>query len=206
MRYLWLVLLCGCVTPADQAAVTGIPRAGWIDVKFQGVADRSIDRARTTILIPALQGMVDGLKEQRAVSSVSVGVLVNEPVKAEEPAKEPEPITDQPDDVLTVRECTPTQCFGLFTIRRNQLQSLEVAAGGRGRKVTIVNVKRSVSVVKTKQDSPCGCPDCACPDCQCLRTKTVTVTRGYSPVVYESTPTYTTTYRTRWRPFGRWRR
>lgn len=190
-----LVLLCGCVSPSDQSAVSSVPRAGWIDVKIANVADRSIDRARTTILVPALQGMVDGLKDQRQVSAVSVGVLVNEPVKAE-PVKEPE--TDQPDDLLTVRECTPTQCFGIFQIRRKDLSASEQGATGRGRKLSIISVVKTKSVVKTA--SACTCEVCRCgPLCDGYKVS-VSANRG------ESAATFTTTYRTRYRLFNRWRR
>lgn len=201
MRYLCVVyaLLCvGCVSPSDQRAVSSVPRAGWIDVKIANVADRSIDRARTTILVPALQGMVDGLKDQRQASAVSVGVLVNEPVKAE-PVKEPE--TDQPDDLLTVRECTPTQCFGIFQIRRKDLSASEQGANERGRKLSIISVVKTKSIVKQVDvKAACDCEVCRCgPLCDGYKV-TASANRG------EVSATYTTTYRTRWRPFSRWRR
>lgn len=231
---LLLVLFCGCVAPADDSRAISVSRTGWLDNKVQGLADRSMDRARETILIPALQGMVDGLKNQQRSESAtthSVGVLLPD---AEVEAKESREVrevqptpqsvveTDQPDDVLTVRECTGNQCFGVFTVRRRDLAAIETQAGFRGRKVTVLGVKRSVSViVQPVQVSPpvvANSPaviysarsafafsaSCNCDNCQCRRAAMLPNYSASAAVTYD-TPIYTTTYRTRWRPFSRWR-
>jgi hypothetical protein len=228
---LLLSLATGCVAPADDSRAIGVSRGGWLDNKVQGLADRSMDRARETILIPALQGMVDGLKNQQRSESAathSVGVLMPE---AESEAKEipqakaaPKAVveTDQPDDVLTVRECTDTQCFAVYTVRRRDLPAVESQAVFRGRKLTVLGVKRSVSVVvqspqqqqQQAQQSVVVVSDrptarfavsatCTCENCQCARVA-FAYQPNYSAVTYRY-PVYTTTYRTRWRPFSRWR-
>ena len=228
---LLLLLVSGCVAPADDSRAIGVSRTGWLDNKVQGLADRSMDRARETILIPALQGMVDGLKnQQRSESAIahSVGVLLPDAeVEAREvsqvkPASQAV-VEDQPDDVLTVRECTGNQCFGVFTVRRRDLPAIETQAGFRGRKVTILGVKRSVSViVRPVQVSPpvvvnspavtysaryafAFSASCNCDNCQCRRAAMLPNYSASANVTYSQSPAYTTTYRTRWRPFSRWR-
>lgn len=229
------MLAAGCVAPADDSRAIGVSRVGWLDGKVQGLADRSMDRARETILIPALQGMVDGLKNQQRSESTtthSVGVLMPEAGSEAKEAREvrevpqakpaPQAVIDQPDDVLTVRECTDSQCFAVFTVRRRDLPAIESQANFRGRKITILGVKRSVSVVvqpATVQSPPpvvagqsiaiyspelltAIAADCACDNCRCRRAATLP---NYSASAVVSYPVYTTTYRTRWRPFSRWR-
>jgi hypothetical protein len=236
---LFLTFALGCVAPADDSRAIGVSRGGWLDNKVQGLADRSMDRARETILIPALQGMVDGLKNQQRSESAathSVGVLMpdaevesKEAREAREVREVPQAkaapqavVEDQPDDVLTVRECTDSQCFAVFTVRRRDLPAIESQAGFRGRKITVLGVKRSVSVVVQPaivQSPPpvvvsspvvtysarsafAFSATCTCDNCQCRRAAMLP---NYSASAVVSYPVYTTTYRTRWRPFSRWR-
>lgn len=195
-----MALACaGCVMPDRNDG----PRIGWMDARLNNV----VDRARDTILVPALRGAADGIESKKTSFGKTNWISEPEPKAEEEsPAKmetpKPQASSENDDDIIRVQECEGGSCRN-YDIRRRDLPEYQRVARMRGVTVKVLGVKSSVSVVVNRS------PDCTCVNCTCARTgyvsSPVITYRGpmrQSYVVYQSQPAYYT-YRSRWRLFGR---